>query len=140
MPLPVTPLVASDLLIERDGRLLVVERAFPPLGWSLPGGFVEVGECLEDAARREAREEIGLEVILVDLLGCYSDPVRDPRRHVVSVVYVARAEGEPRAGDDAKSLRWIPLEPLPTLVFDHSRVVADYLRYKRDPAHYRRVS
>lgn len=139
MALPSTPLVATDVLVVRDGRFLVVERAFPPFGWSLPGGFVEIGETLEEAARREAREETGLEVVLDDLLGCYSDPARDPRRHVVSVVYLAHAAGEPRAGDDARSLRWASLDPPPDLVFDHGRIVRDYLRYRDDPLHFRRV-
>lgn len=140
MPLPVTPLVATDVVLVRDDRLLIVERAFPPLGWSLPGGFVEVGESLEDAAAREALEETGLVVVLDDLLGCYSDPARDPRRHVVSVVYVAHAAGEPRAGDDARSLRWVPVADPPPLVFDHTRIVADYRSYRADPARYRRVA
>jgi 8-oxo-dGTP diphosphatase len=139
VPLPTTPLLATDVVLVRGERLLVVERAFPPLGYSLPGGFVEVGERLEEAAAREMLEETGLAVVLDDLLGCYSDPARDPRRHVVSVVYVAHAEGEPRAGDDARSLRWVPLGDPPSLVFDHARIVADYRRYRDDPARYRRV-
>ena len=139
MPLPLTPLLASDIVLVRDERLLVVERRFEPLGWSLPGGFVEIGETLEAAARREAREETGLDVVLDDLLGCYSEPGRDPRRHVVSVVYVAHAAGEPRAGDDARSLCWVPLTDPPPLVFDHARIVSDYRRYRTSPAAYVRV-
>ena len=131
MPRPVTPLLCVDIVIElidRDVRpVVLIERRYEPLGWALPGGFVDVGETLEQAATREAREETDLEVELQMLLGCYSDPRRDPRGHTVSVVYVATARGEPRARDDARNVALAdPADP-PALVFDHARILADYL-------------
>jgi 8-oxo-dGTP diphosphatase len=131
---PETPLLAVDLIIENadrdDGRVLVIERRNDPVGWSLPGGFVDVGETVETAAIREAREETGLEVELVTLLGVYSDPRRDPRGHSVSVAFVARAHGTPSAGDDAKSSRWIDPTTPPQLVFDHDQILRDYLDWR----------
>jgi ADP-ribose pyrophosphatase YjhB (NUDIX family) len=117
-----------------DGRagIVLVERAHEPLGWALPGGFVDYGETVETAARREALEETGLEVTLSDLLGVYSDPERDPRQHTISTVFVGRAEGRPRGGDDAAAARVFALGSLPSpLCFDHARIVSDYLRFRR---------
>jgi len=131
MARPVTPLLTVDVVIElidRPGRpIVLIERRNPPHGHALPGGFVDLGETVEAAALREAREETGLDVTLTRLLGVYSDPARDPRGHTVSVVYVGKARGEPRAGDDAARVRIVdPAEP-PALVFDHARILADYL-------------
>jgi 8-oxo-dGTP diphosphatase len=132
---PVTPLVAVDIVIElvdRPGRpIVLIERRNPPFGWALPGGFVDVGESLEQAAVREAREETSLAVRLKVLLGCYSDPARDPRGHTVSPVYVAEATGEPAAADDARNLAVFDPERLPAeLAFDHSRILADYRHWR----------
>jgi len=135
MAKPVTPLLAADIIIElcdRPGRpLVLIERRNVPRGWALPGGFVDVGETLEQAATREAREETGLAVELKVLLGCYSDPARDPRGHTVSAVYIARSAGEPIARDDAKAVAIIDVDHLPKgLVFDHETILNDYLRYR----------
>ena len=134
MPTPVTPLLAVDTVIElsdRPGRpIVLIERRYPPYGWALPGGFVDVGECLEQAAIREAREETSLTVELRALLGCYSDPARDQRGHTVSAVYVAVACGNPRARDDAISLMVCDPRDCPELAFDHATIIADYLRYR----------
>jgi 8-oxo-dGTP diphosphatase len=131
---PRTPLLAVDLLIRhtaQPGRVVVIERRNPPSGWALPGGFVDEGETVEQAALREAREETGLEVRLEALLGVYSDPARDARGHTVSVVYVARGEGEARAQDDAMALVWLdPENRAQPLAFDHRRILDDYLRYR----------
>jgi 8-oxo-dGTP diphosphatase len=130
VPRPVTPALTVDLVIElvdRPGRpVVLIERRNPPAGYALPGGFVDVGETVEEAARREAREETGLTVDLRSLLGVYSDPARDPRGHTVSVVYVAEARGTPVAGDDAARILVASPDALPPLAFDHDRILADY--------------
>ena len=134
MPRPKTPTLAVDVVIEledRPGRpIVLVERRHPPAGHALPGGFVDVGETVEQAARREAREETGLDVTLAALLGVYSDPARDPRGHTVSVVFVATARGRPAAGDDAAQVVVAdPADP-PALAFDHARILADYRAFR----------
>ncbi|MBS0375437.1 MAG: NUDIX hydrolase [Proteobacteria bacterium] len=135
MPRPVTPPVAADVVIElvdRPGRpIVLIERRFPPPGWALPGGFVELGETVEAAAVREAREETGLEVELTALLGVYSDPARDPRGHTIGIVYVGRARGAPAAADDAQAVAIVDPAALPPLAFDHARILADYLARAR---------
>lgn len=132
MSRPTTPPLTVDLILRvRDdsGRpgIVLVERRNPPHGWALPGGFVDVGERIEEAALREGFEETGLRARLVALVGVYSDPGRDPRGHTVSVVFLADAEGEPRGGDDARQARVFPIDALPPLAFDHARIVADWL-------------
>jgi len=135
MSTPKTPLVAADIIIElvdRPGRpVVLIERRFPPPGWAIPGGFVDVGESAEAGAIREAMEETALHVRLKTLLGTYSDPARDPRGHTLSVVYVAEARGEPRAQDDARRLNVFALDQMPAeLAFDHAMILADYLRFR----------
>lgn len=135
MPAPKTPLVAVDIIIElsdQPNRLIVlIERKNEPHGWSLPGGFVDVGETVEAAAVREAREELDLDVELRALLGVYSDPKRDPRGHSISVTFVASAKGAPRANDDAKTARVCdPANPGVQLVFDHGKILADYRAFR----------
>ena len=131
MPVPITPKLTVDIIIELIDKpsrpILLIERKYPPLGWALPGGFVDVGETLEHAAVREAAEEISLPVTLKTLLGCYSEPTRDSRNHTVSAVYVAEAHGEPRAADDAATVKAFSLDNLPTtLAFDHALILDDY--------------
>ncbi len=130
-----TPLLATDVIVRLWKResfrgIVLVERRNPPVGLAIPGGFVEVGESVEDAAVREIKEETGLDVKLSGLLGVYSRPDRDPRFHVASVVFVGDAYGEPRAGSDAKAVRVFKLEeiPLERLVFDHKEIILDFLR------------
>jgi len=123
------PVPAVDLIIEIEGQgLVLIERLNPPPGWALPGGFVEVGESLEQAAIREAKEETCLDVELLGQFHTYSDPRRDPRMHCISTVFVARATGTPKAEDDAKSIAIYPKDQLPDiLAFDHRKILGDYL-------------
>jgi 8-oxo-dGTP diphosphatase len=121
------PFPTVDIIIELNGCIVLIERKNPPHGWALPGGFVDYGESLEDAARREAREETSLEIFDLRLLGCYSDPSRDARMHTISTVFMAQGSGIPRAADDAANLALFTLFELPaTLCFDHARILADY--------------
>ncbi|HEY2104646.1 MAG TPA: NUDIX hydrolase [Candidatus Binataceae bacterium] len=132
MARPTCPPIAADVIIEIDGRIVLIERKNYPYGWAIPGGFVDVGETVEAAAIREMREETSLQVELTDLLGVYSRPDRDPRGHTISVVYVGRAQGAPRAGDDARAAALFSLDALPApLAFDHAQILADYRRYKQ---------
>lgn len=120
------PALTVDVIVEHEGSILLIERLHEPLGYALPGGFVDYGETLETAAIREAKEETDLDVTLVRQFHAYSDPARDPRKHCVSVVFLAKAEGTPKGGDDAGLAAFFPLDDLPELVFDHGTIVDDY--------------
>jgi ADP-ribose pyrophosphatase YjhB (NUDIX family) len=124
------PLVVVDAIVEAPGGIVVIERSNPPFGFALPGGFVDYGESLEEAVRREISEETGLEVADLRQFRTYSDPARDPRFHTISTVFTARASGQPRAGDDAAAVRVVRREEVPMLAFafDHGAILADWLR------------
>lgn len=129
---PAPPVPTVDVIIESGGRIVLIRRRHPPPGWALPGGFIDAGERAQDAAVREALEETGLRVTLTDLLGVYSDPARDSRRHTISTVYIGTADGTPSGGDDAAEARLFPESGLPSpLAFDHAKILADYFRFKK---------
>jgi 8-oxo-dGTP diphosphatase len=129
---PETPLATVDIIVELAGGIVLVRRRHEPLGWALPGGFIDRGESAANAARREAKEETGLDVALTELLGVYSDPRRDPRGFfTISTVFIGRAGGTPQGGDDAAEARVFPLDALPRdVVFDHPTMIEDYRRLR----------
>lgn len=135
MPQPKTPALATDCVaLDAKGRLLLVRRGQPPFKgrYALPGGFVEIGETVEEACRRELMEETGVKAGKLELVGVYSDPKRDPRGHMCSVVFLTRvARARPRAGDDAAAAEWVEDWAARDLAFDHARIVADALARQR---------
>lgn len=132
MPLPTTPLLAVDcVVLDRASRVLLIRRRNPPCrGWfALPGGFVEIGETVEAACRRELHEETGIEVGRLRLVGVYSSPDRDPRGHICSVAFLARAKGgKIAAGDDAAAAEWVGDWRQAELAFDHREIITDAIR------------
>ena len=113
------------------GGIVLIRRRNPPPGWALPGGFIDYGESAEQAVVREAREETGLDIKLLELFHVYSDPRRDPRQHTLAVVFIARAAGTPRAGDDASAVAVVREGEMPSpLAFDHARILSEYFTYR----------
>lgn len=129
-PTPTVDIIIE--LIDRPHRpIILIERKNPPYGWAIPGGFIDYGESIEVAAKREALEEVGLEVDLIEQFHVYSDPNRDPRQHTISIVFIATAKGKPNASDDAKNVSVFHLWEIPEdLCFDHDRILQDYRRYR----------
>ena len=126
------PLPTVDIIIEIKGGIVLIERKNKPFGWALPGGFVDYGESLEQAAVREALEETGLQINLKQQLKTYSAPDRDPRHHTISTVFLATANGFPHAGDDASKADIFIQQNLPPLAFDHEKILADYFSYNNE--------
>ncbi len=128
-----TPYLTVDIIIElNDGGIVLIERKNPPHGWALPGGFVDYGESLEQAAIREAKEETSLDVLLTEQFYTYSDPRRDSRFHTVSTVFIAEGKGVPRGADDAEKAQIFTERNLPSpIVFDHGLILKDYFYYKK---------
>jgi 8-oxo-dGTP diphosphatase len=132
--IPKTPYLTTDGIIELYEEdsfkgIVLITRKNEPKGLALPGGFVDMGESVEEALLREMKEETHLDVEISRLLGVYSNPKRDPRFHTASVVFIVKAQGHPRAGDDAKETKLYTLEEIPMeqLVFDHRDILTDYL-------------
>lgn len=126
------PVPTVDIIIEHARGIVLVARKNPPPGWALPGGFVDYGESVEQAAIREAAEETGLALEDLRMFGVYSEPGRDPRLHTITTVFVARGRGEPKAGDDAGDIRVFAPDGLPEpIAFDHGQIIGDYLAWKR---------
>ncbi|MBI4710759.1 MAG: NUDIX hydrolase [Nitrospirae bacterium] len=124
---PRNPLLTVDAIIEIEDGIILIKRKNPPPGWAIPGGFVDYGETIEDAVIREAKEETGLDIKLIRQLHTYSDPKRDPRHHTVSVIFIAKADGKPKAGDDAKKVGIFTGNSLPgEIAFDHRQILEDY--------------
>ena len=123
------PFTTVDAIIEIDDGIVVIKRSNPPFGWALPGGFVDYGENLEEAVIREAKEETGLELTDVKQFHTYSNPERDPRFHTIGTVFIAKAKGKPKAGDDAAELKILKLKELEKIdfAFDHKKILEDYL-------------
>ncbi|MEJ2698189.1 MAG: NUDIX hydrolase [Desulfuromonadales bacterium] len=121
------PFPTVDIIIRQGENIVLVKRKNPPLGWALPGGFVDYGESLETAAVREAKEETGLEVTDLRQFRAYSEPDRDPRQHNISMVFTAVGHGAIKGGDDASEAVFFPLDRLPDpLCFDHGKILEDY--------------
>lgn len=133
-PAPTVDIIIE--LIDRPHRpIILIERLNEPFGWAIPGGFVDYGESVETAAVREAREEIGLRINLLEQFHVYSNPSRDQRQHTISIVFLATATGKPMAGDDAKNFEVFDRWQLPeNLCFDHGKILQDYCYYR----HYNR--
>ncbi|MCK4675271.1 MAG: NUDIX hydrolase [Gammaproteobacteria bacterium] len=137
MSKPVTPLLTADVIIEMpmfdDRPIVLIERKYEPYGWAIPGGFVEVGETIASAARREALEETSLDVDLDILLGIYSNPERDYRGHTVCGVFIGNSSGKPVAADDAKDIALFdPFNVDVELAFDHRQILQDYCKYRSE--------
>ena len=127
------PFSTVDAIIEINDGIVIIERSNPPFGLALPGGFVDYGESLEQAVKREVKEETDLEVTAVKQFHTYSDPQRDPRFHTIGTVFIAQVKGIPKAGDDAQGLKIIKIEDLAknNFAFDHDQILSDYLKYRK---------
>lgn len=124
------PYVTVDAIIELSEGIVIIQRSNPPFGWALPGGFVDYGESLEEAVKREAKEETDLDLYEIKQFHTYSGPQRDPRFHTIGTVFTAKAKGRPKAGDDAAGLKVIKLSEIKKLnfAFDHKDILQDYLK------------
>lgn len=132
---PRNPFPTADVIIEINEGIVLVKRKNEPHGWAIPGGFVEYGESLEDAAVREAREETSLDVKLLRQFHTYSDPSRDPRFHTITTVFIGKADGIPHGADDALDALVFKEDTLPSpIVFDHKKILADYFLEKKERA------
>ncbi|MEW6068400.1 MAG: NUDIX hydrolase [Nitrospirota bacterium] len=121
------PLPTVDIIIKNNNGIILIKRKNPPEGWALPGGFVDYGETLEQAAIREAKEETGVDVELIRQFHAYSDPKRDMRHHTITIVFIAKAKGIPVAGDDAKEIGIFNKDNMPErIAFDHRDIINDY--------------
>ena len=129
------PVPTVDIIIQKDSNILMIRRKKDPFKdyLALPGGFVNHGETVEEAIKREALEEVSLQIEPIDILGVYSDPNRDPRGHILSVVFVGIIlSGEARAGDDSASIKWLDLGNIQNekLAFDHKNIISDYINWR----------
>lgn len=129
-----SPSLAVDIIIFIGNKLVLIKRENEPFKdcFAIPGGFVEYGETVENAAIRETKEETGLDVKNLSLFRVYSDPDRDPRGHTISIIFQGEGKGIPKAGDDARELCLFDIDKIPdNLAFDHNKIIQDFLeKYK----------
>jgi ADP-ribose pyrophosphatase YjhB (NUDIX family) len=127
------PIPTVDIIIEVESKgIVLIKRKNPPYGWAIPGGFVDYGESLEEAALREAKEETNLDVQFLRQFHTYSAPNRDPRHHSISTVFIAKAKGIPKAKDDALEIGIFNASNLPEeIAFDHREILRDYFSLVR---------
>ncbi len=126
----IKPSLTVDAILVEDGKILLIRRKREPyMGmYALPGGFVEYGEKTEDAVIREMKEETGLDIAPIGVVGVYSDPERDPRDHTITIAYIVeKLGGDLKSGDDATDARFFTIDNLPPLAFDHEKIIKDYL-------------
>ncbi len=138
-PVPTIDIILSEN--SNSNKVLIIKREKDPFKdyFSLPGGFVNEGEKVEDAVRREAEEELLVKVEPIDILGVYSDPNRDPRGHIMSITFIAKiTSGELKAGDGVAELRWIEINNLTNIKFgfDHSKILDDYQSWLKNRGTY----
>ena len=127
-----SPKLTIDMIINIEGKIVLIKRKNPPYGWALPGGFVDYGESIENAAIREAKEETSLDLENLKQFHVYSEPTRDPRGHNISVVFTAQGIGIPKAADDAKEIELFSQNDLPKeIAFDHQKILDDYFKSNR---------
>ena len=123
--------ITVDIIIEIEDGIVLIKRKNKPYGWAIPGGFVDYGESLETAAKREAKEETGLSLLGLKQFHTYSEHGRDPRGHTVSTVFIAKGKGAPKASDDAADLKIVKKDNLPSeIAFDHRKILQDYFGFK----------
>jgi 8-oxo-dGTP diphosphatase len=137
-PFPTVDIIIECETGEGERGIVLIKRKYPPLGWAIPGGFVDYGESLEAAAVREAGEETSLDVELEGQFHSYSDPARDARMHTITTVFIGKAKGRPRADDDAGEAALFNEDSLPELAFDHARILNDYFRYRAGEPRFQR--
>ena len=141
LPKQRNPYPVIDVIINRNDEIILIKRRKEPNKgkFSIPGGFVEWGETVEDAAIREAQEETGLKVKLAEILGVYSDPDRDVRGHVMTVAFVANPIGGIlKGGDDAEDAKWFNLSDVPfeNMPGDHPKIIHDFIKWKKSGGTY----
>jgi 8-oxo-dGTP diphosphatase len=132
------PVPTVDAIIRRESEILLIRRKKDPFKemLALPGGFINEGEKVEDAIIREVREETTLEIRLLDILGVYSDPKRDPRKHIMTTVFIAEVNEDKNvkavAADDASAITWLNLETINmhSFAFDHGKIINDYMKWR----------
>jgi len=133
-----SPRITVDIIIEINDGIVLIKRKNPPYGWAIPGGFVDYGESLENAAAREAKEETGLDIADLHQFHTYSEPGRDPRGHTISTVFIAEAKGTPKASDDAADVGVFTKDNLPEeIAFDHRKILEGYFKLQGKPCGYK---